>query len=356
MHWDLFCHVIDNLGDVGVCWRLASDLATRGEAVNLYIDDPSPLRRLAPMGAAGVEIRRWSECAQRRPPADAVIEAFGCNPPLAYLEDLAAVTTPRPCWINLEYLSAEGFVERAHGLPSPQQLGPTRGWVKYFFYPGFSSRTGGLLREPGLLQRRAAFQRDAWLRGQGWTRHPEERVVTLFSYANGAIPALIDRLAPDPTLLMVPQGPAQDSVRGLLGPALTRGALRAVAMPWVSQAEFDHLLWSADLNFVRGEDSLVRALWAGSPFVWQIYPQADGAHHRKLQAFLDAWLLGPTVAVSASIRQLFDLWNAGNSRPTPTLELPVMRPWMDTVQAWRGRLADQEDLTSQLLRFVAQKR
>ena len=31
MLWDLFCRVIDNHGDLGVCWRLARDLAARGE-------------------------------------------------------------------------------------------------------------------------------------------------------------------------------------------------------------------------------------------------------------------------------------------------------------------------------------
>jgi uncharacterized repeat protein (TIGR03837 family) len=354
MRWDLFCHVIDNLGDAGVCWRLASDLAARGEAVTLVIDDPGPLRFMAPGGAPGVEVLRWSEVAQRRPPPDVVIEAFGCNPPRAYIEDLAALPS-RPCWINLEYLSAEGFVERAHGLPSPQSFADARPWVKHFFYPGFSERTGGLLREPGLLQRRAAFGRDEWLRGRGWPRSAEEQVVVLFSYANAAIPALVDRLRLEPTLLLVPQGPAQNSVRGQLGAALTRGALRAVALPWISQVEFDALLWSADLNFVRGEDSLVRALWAGAPFVWQLYPQADDVHHRKLRAFLDAWLRDPPDAMSASIRRLFEAWNAGNSAPVSPLQWPALDSWRGRVQAWRGRLAGQDDLTSQLVRFAARK-
>lgn len=354
MRWELFCHVIDNLGDVGVCWRLASDLAARGEAVTLAIDDPAPLRWLAPAGASGVDVRRWSEIAQRHPP-DVVIEAFGCNPPRAYLEQLAAHER-RPCWINLEYLSAEGFVERAHGLPSPQHVGSPRAWIKHFFYPGFSQRTGGLLREPGLLQRRAAFRRDEWLQVQGWARRPDAQVVVLFSYANAAIAALVERLASEPTLLLVPQGPAQDIVCGLLGPAMTRGAMHAIALPWVSQAEFDHLLWCADLNFVRGEDSLVRALWAGAPFVWQIYAQADGAHLRKLQALLDAWLGDAPDAVSAAIRRLFDAWNTGNSAPVPALQWPSLDSWAARVRTWRERLAGQDDLTSQLLRFVAQKR
>ncbi len=96
-------------------------------------------------------------------------------------------------------------------------------------------------------------------------------------------------LAARPTLLLVPQGPAQQLVRHVLGPSLQLNALRALLLDWLPHAQFDRLLWSADLNVVRGEDSLVRALWAGAPFIWQLYPQHDGAHRRKLQAFLERW-------------------------------------------------------------------
>ena len=66
-------------------------------------------------------------------------------------------------------------------------------------------------------------------------------------------------------------------------------------LPWLTQADFDHLLWACDLNFVRGEDSLVRAAWAGAPFVWQVYPQHDGAHAAKVEALLAGMAAPPDV-------------------------------------------------------------
>lgn len=325
--WDVFCRVIDNFGDVGVCWRLARDLAARGKAVRLVIDDASALAWMAPEGAARVEVLPWPGPADV---ADVVIEAFGCDPPAAYVQAMAAA---RPVWINLEYLSAEPYVERSHGLPSPQRDGQR----KWFFYPGFTARTGGLLREPGLIEQRAAFDHEAWLRGQGCARRTGERAVSLFCYDNPALDTLLDELAAAPTLLLVPPGPAQRR-------ATARGALRVMPLPYLPQPAFDHLLWSCDINFVRGEDSLVRALWAGAPFVWQAYPQHDGAHHAKVLAMLDS--AQPPSAAAA-------LWRAWNALPGATwpglagFEDPA--PWL----AWRERQRAVPDLTAQLLAFAA---
>jgi len=330
--WDVYCRVIDNLGDAGVGWRLAAGLAARGQRVRLVIDDASPLAFIAPQGAAGVEVLPWPGPAVA---GDVVIEAFGCDPPPATVAAMAQRPQP-PAWINLEYLSAEPYVERSHGLPSPQWQGPGRGLTKWFFYPGFTPGTGGLLREGGLLAERDAFDRAAWLREQGIDLRPGERAVTLFCYANASLPALLDDLARRPTRLLLTPGPAQQQVT--TAPA----GVRMHRLPWLTQAGFDRLLWASDLNFVRGEDSLVRALWAGAPFVWQAYPQHDGAHAEKLMALLQAWQAPPAVAA---------LWQAWNGlRP----EWPGLPPsWAAQTRAWRQAQAAQPDLVTQLIAFVA---
>ncbi len=331
--WDLYCRVIDNLGDAGVCWRLAADLAARGVAVRLVIDDASPLAWMAPGGAPGVTVQPWPGTGE---PGDVVIEAFGCDPPPAALAAMAARPVP-PVWINLEYLSAEEWVERAHGLPSPQASGLT----KWFLFPGFTPRTAGLLRESGLLTRRAAFDGRAWLAAQGWPAMADERIVLLFDYANPLLPALRDDLARSPTLLLVPQGPAQAAVAGWGHTP----DLRVQPLPYVSQADFDRLLWSAGLNFVRGEDSLVRALWAGAPFVWQAYPQHDGAHHAKVDALLAR--IGAPPAVAA-------LWRAWNGAPGAAWPgLPPAAAWQPALARAGAALAVQDDLVTQLLAFAA---
>lgn len=352
MLWDIFCRVVDNLGDAGVCWRLSSDLAARGETVRLWIDDPAPLTWMAPDGCEGVTVMHWTDAVPEAGPGDVVVEAFGCDPPEAFVARMARRALP-PAWINLEYLSAEPYVERCHRLPSPQTSGPGAGLVKRFFYPGFTPATGGLLREPGLLQTQAAFDRDTWLADHGIERRGAETVVSLFCYAQAPLDRLLDALAGTPTLLLAAHGTAAQATRTLLGKSGTRGALRVVELPLLTQTGYDRLLWSCDLNFVRGEDSFVRAQWAGAPFVWQIYPQHDGAHAAKLEAFVALFLADADTTTAGACRELFAAWNGLGPWPAA---LPDTARWTPHCRHWRDRLRGQTDLGSQLIAFAQEAR
>ena len=357
MPWDLFCRVVDNFGDIGVCWRLAADLAARGVAVRLWTDDASALAWMAPdrtVANPGVELRRWDEAAASPPePGRVVIEAFGCDPPPAFVARMAALPRP-PVWINLEYLSAEAHVERCHRLPSPQFSGPGAGLAKHFFYPGFTPATGGLIREPGLLERQLAVDAEAWRAAQGWPARPGERTVSLFCYPSAPVAQLIDRLAQRPTLLLATAGAASAAVRAALGPCLQRGALRAVVLPWLSQPDYDRLLWGCDLNAVRGEDSLVRAMWAGRPFLWQAYPQSDGADAVKLEALLDRVAGGRhPLRDDSPEASLAAWWRGWNGMALLPEGLPDdLAGWRRLAVDWRARLVAQGDLVSQLKSFV----
>ena len=349
MRWDLFCRVVDNYGDAGVAWRLAADLASRGEMLRLWIDDPSPLAWMAPQGASGIEVLHWTDAPPAAAPGDVVIEAFGCELPPEFVAAMAR-RDPPTVWINLEYLSAEDYVERSHGLRSPQQFGAGAGLEKWFFYPGFTPATGGLLREPDLAARLAAFDRPRWLASRGASPRPGERVVSLFAYDNPGLDRLVARLGDAPTLLLACPGPTQHRLAGLDRPA----GLRVVALPWLGQREYDELLWSADLNFVRGEDSFVRAQWAGRPFVWQVYPQHDAAHAAKLDAFLRRF--ESAAATGGGVEGLRGLWQAWNGLgPWPTA-LPDFQGWEAAARRWRDALLAQDDLAARLLRFVAARR
>jgi uncharacterized repeat protein (TIGR03837 family) len=360
LRWDIFCRVIDNFGDLGVCWRLACDLAARGQVVRLWSDDVSALAWMAPHGAPGVEIKVWTTPLHMAgiAPGEVLIEAFGCEIDEAFISGYAKrlSTTGQKCaWLNLEYLSAEDFSARCHGLPSPVMRGPGRGLTKYFFYPGFTTDTGGLLREADLLTRQGRFDRQAWLTAMGvpWQ---DKRLVSLFCYEPAGLGDLLRKLAHDaqPSCLLVTPGRASAAVSAeierlnVLDPLWNRHqALSFFYLPSLSQVEFDHLLWVCDMNFVRGEDSLVRALWAGKPLVWHIYPQHDGVHEHKLDAFLD-WLQAP-----ASLRAFHRHWN-GLAAPDPAFpDVPFeSERWQDCMAQARVKLLEQEDLSTQLLRFI----
>ena len=385
LQWDVFCRVIDNFGDIGVCWRLAAQLAAQGHRVRLWVDDASALQWMAPGGCAGVEVRPWHAPppGPDEPPPDVMVEAFGCEIApefIAYSAFQASARGPehsKPVWINLEYLSAEDYVERNHRLPSPILSGPAAGWTRWFFYPGFTPATGGLLRESDLMDRRAAFDREAWRAdhraafGLGEDA-PGTRWVSLFCYEPAALPELLHQCEAVPTQLLVPPGrPAaavQAAVRSAVGEAgektgdqaggpiaaqgssIQRGQLSISYLPHRPQPAFDAMLWASDFNAVRGEDSLVRALWAGQALVWHIYPQHDNAHHDKLHAFLD-WLQAP-----ASLRQFHATWNGLDAAPLQWPDDATLAEWTLCIRNARSRLLTQDSLVTQLLGFVAEKR
>ena len=374
LQWDIFCRVIDNFGDIGVCWRLATQLAGQGQRVRLWVDDASALAWMAPQGCPGVEVRDWHAPPPGAQEAltDVMVEAFGCEIAPEFIAGTAQQASARgqkPVWINLEYLSAERYVERNHRLPSLLSSGPAQGWTRWFFYPGFTAATGGLLHEPDLMQRQEAFDVAAWRNAHAHPSLPVPagaagaavRWISLFCYEPTALPQWLQlcEVASTPThLLVAPGRPAHavqqalgiSSENALQGTTDKRGQLYISYRTPCPQAAFDEMLWACDLNAVRGEDSLVRGLWAGKALVWHIYPQDDDAHHAKLQAFLD-WLQAP-----ASLRQLHNTWNGLDDLPLQWPDDDTLREWTACVQAARARLLMQDNLVAQLLGFVMEKR
>ena len=134
--------------------------------------------------------------------------------------------------------------------------------------------------------------------------------------------------------------------------------VRVQPLPWLSQPDYDRLLCACDLNFVRGEDSFVRAQWAAKPFVWQIYPQHDGVHAGKLDAFLQRHLAAADPSLAPEIRGWMLAWNglATPGRTALPTHLPGLDTWQGHTQVWRDGLLTQRDLLSQLLDFVSEKR
>jgi uncharacterized repeat protein (TIGR03837 family) len=125
-------------------------------------------------------------------------------------------------------------------------------------------------------------------------------------------------------------------------------------MPPLAQADFDRLLWSCDLNFVRGEDSLVRAFWAGAPWVWQAYRQQDGAPRAKIEALLDLFLADAPPALARRLRRLFAAWN-GLGGSAPGAWRASTRPNGQPMPDAGATASPPLDLTSQLMAFVASK-
>jgi hypothetical protein len=342
---DIFCAVIDNYGDAGVCWRLACQLAsTHAWQVRLWIDQPAVLEQLAPAQPQHPVTRlHWQADSAPGEPADVVIEAFACQLPAAYVAAMAQ-RPQKPVWLNLEYLSAEDWVGACHGLPSPHPQLPL---VKHFFFPGFTPGTGGLLRE-GDYAVPPAPTFDGPLD------------ISLFCYANPALPGLLSTWAAgaQPIHCQVTAGFPQQQVAGWLGEPFSAGdcvqrnALQLQALPFLPQTAYDALLQHCQLNFVRGEDSLVRALWAQRPLVWQAYPQSEDSHLPKLAALLERH---DQELDAASRRAQRDFWQAWNTDGDCAAAWPAFADALPALarQApdWAQRSAATGDLVTNLVKF-----
>jgi uncharacterized repeat protein (TIGR03837 family) len=375
--WDIFCTVIDNFGDIGVTWRLARQLADEHRLpVRLWVDDLAAFQRIRPeidpqratQTLAGVEIRHWTSPLPDIAPGEVVIEALACDLPDEFVARMAA-RQPKPVWLNLEYLTAEDWAMGVHGLPSPHPRLPL---TKYFFMPGYGPGSGGLTREAWLPERRDAFQANPDARAAFWGKlglpgHTAgELRLSLFSYENAALPGLLDAWASSkmPVRALVPAGKSLPEIAIWFGltavpepsAQLEQGMLTLHVLPMLELDDYDRLLWACDLNFVRGEDSFVRAQFAKRPMVWQAYRQEDGAHFAKLEAFLDLYCDGMEPELAAITR---DAWRAWNRESDFTPHWPALRKTLPGLgrhaEMWCDHLAEQSDLASNLLIFCKKK-
>jgi len=339
-HCDIFCRVIDNFGDIGVCWRLARQLSAEyGWQVRLWVDDLQVFARLRPaldpqkdrQTVDGIVIAHWrcdaAQALGHEALADVVIEAFGCDLPEDYLSAMAQ-RTKRPVWINLEYLSAEAWVADFHLQPSPH---PRHALLKTFFFPGLLPGTGGVLQERTLNRDRRHFLQASdqtaptglWSALGMAAPPPDATRISLFGYENRALPALLGawREGAEAIVCVVPESRISNDVARFLGRAafpagtvVQAGQLTVQSVPFMDGALYDRLLWACELNFVRGEDSFVRAQWARRPLVWHIYPQADAAHLPKLDAALTCYGAGLAHEAQAAQTTFWHAWNAGDAR------------------------------------------
>jgi uncharacterized repeat protein (TIGR03837 family) len=343
---DLFCQIVDNLGDIGVMWRLARQLTQeKGWHIRLWVDKLEQFKRieraidahLPRQTCQEIEVYQWLDPWVPVTPHPIVIAGFSCALPDEYVKQLAG--HPSSIWLQLEYLSAEDWIDSFHGLHSQRNdtLKPL------FFFPGFTERTGGLMREHGLLEQRNQWQisqqRGPWLAALGVNVGEPVKLVSVFTYPHAPLQLLIHQLRQtgERFHLLIPSGQSMPSCPE--GEQVTWQAIE-----FLNQPEYDKLLWSCDLNLVRGEDSFMRAIWAGKPMFWQIYPQTDGAHHAKL----DAWL--KRSCTSAPVASAMHEWADGklNTDLSPHLTGPGWENWQQTSATWCHELAQQSDLATRL--------
>ncbi len=309
----LTCKVIDFFGDIGVAWRIAKQLKVDFNIeVHLLVDDLVTTKRLIPsidltlhkQMINGINICHCDfseDSTSLPPPPDFVFNLFNIDLPHSYK---TLIKRKKSKYIAIEYLSAEPWVDNFHLKPS---IDPQSGLIKTYFYPGFTNQTGGLIREKGLFLRREAFDqfgRKKLIQSLGGD--PNLYSISLFYYPIQKIEVFLDVIdhIKKPAQFFIPQ-----YLFDLLKLKNNYQFIHIIPYPFLNHDDFDNLLWSCDLNFVRGEDSWTRAIWAGKPFIWQPYIQENNIHLIKLKAFLKRYCEACDQDLSEILIKMHDDWS-----------------------------------------------
>ena len=372
----VFVRVIDNYGDAGVGWRLSCLLAEYLHMhVRLWIDDTDALNKLvpAPEQQTQITIEAWQGDAMMQQQLSAaadpvlVIETFGCELPPQVLERMGQC---RPLWLNWEYLTAEDWAVGLHAMSSLQP----NSLEKYFWFMGIDADSGGLLREPDYLAEREKFRQQpqlqqAFRQEYGLPLQHTGQLWLVFAYTSGqwAQWMAMWQQADTPVTLWLAGGQVIESLRAakLIAPEELQqegdicelGNVTLVRIPFVPQAAFDRLLWLADAAIVRGEDSFVRALWAGLPFFWHIYRQDDDVHLQKLHSFWFKAMQGWPAELRQAFTVLSDDLNGAGAVSSLKREQAWQylcahwQSWVKSAAAWSEMLHGQDNALEKLARF-----
>jgi uncharacterized repeat protein (TIGR03837 family) len=369
MRLDIFCRIVDNFGDIGVCWRLSQQL-TREHSfqIRLFIDELKIASNIIPnlnclletQIINNIEICTW-ESAKTTEPANIAIETFSCGLPAKYLSSLPADSV----WVNLEYLSAESWVADFHARNSNNTRPP-----RQFFFPGFTEATGGLIRESDIFQKNQSIANNQQLQINFLKslnlQLTDELKISLFCYPHAPILDLLNAMAESKQTIncYVPVSGILPSIIEFFnlddieaGIKVSKKNLNLYVVPFLSQSDYDKLLSLCDINFVRGEDSWIRAIWSAKPFIWQPYFQTENTHFTKLNAFLDLFYANCEPHAKQAIYEIHSSWLAGN------VTTQIWQNYLDNfhsiklfTQHQSSQLASQADLASKLVIFLQKVR
>lgn len=302
---DIFCEIIDNFGDIGVVYRISKELKKIFQNVRIRI----VLNRLEEFKAINKKVKDVDyqeidglicvtekyvkENMESFGVSDVFIEAFGCNVPEEYVK---AAKENSKLWINLEYLSGEKWIEDFHLCES---LIDSKTLKKIFFMPGFSEKSGGVIIDSGFLERMKFGKEN---RDEVFKKYfkdfdlKDKFIGTVFSYEKN-FENLLETLKnyEKETVLLLMGEKTQKSFSEILKKNLTEdygnivkyGKITMIYSDFFSQEEYEEIISASDFNFTRGEDSFVRGIILGKPFMWHIYLQEEKAHMDKIKAFTE---------------------------------------------------------------------
>ena len=281
---DIFCEVVDNYGDVGVAYRLAREFKRiyPDKKLRFIINQMEEINLIKK--SDDIEIVSYKDISKIESSADLILETFGCEIPKEYMDK--ALENSKLI-INLEYFSAETWVDDFH-LQESFLGGKLK---KYFFIPGLSEKSGGVLLDNEFLERKKKVEenKEYYLEKFG-INEKYDLIGSVFSYERN-FDSLIEELKKldKKILLLTLSEKTQKNFIKYFDNNNNYDKIKIVKLPFFTYDKYEELLALCDFNLVRGEDSFARALLLEKPFLWHIYPQEENTHIKKLEGFLEKY-------------------------------------------------------------------
>ena len=270
---DIFSRFIDNYGDISIPLRLAHGLfIDHSVTSNVFLTSNELTQKILDKNLfnENINIIDIDKMDNNFLPNTNIVTIFDTQLPISY----EAKLTSKNLLINYEYFSAEQWVDDFHLRESINKK-----YKKIFYIPGVGEHSGVPIfgiNDKGLYRPESL----------------DTKTINFFCYFNENIEASVKVLRTN--------FPQYDSV---LHDRFDKDKSRGKNL--LSFNDFDQALSNSLINFVRGEDSLIRAILAGSPFIWQPYIQENGLHVTKLNAFLDHYF----ISLPPQLREIFLIWN-----------------------------------------------
>lgn len=328
----ILCKVIDNFGDIGVVYRLCRSLTDVDSSlkINLVISELETFKKMAGETFKNWNIFDWNDAetctkyfSENLPTV--ILQTFQCGLPdwldeIIYRKEFE--DSGKLCKIlNIEYLTAEKWADDFHCLKGATRSKNVR---KYFFMPGFTKKTGGLILDKNFTSS---------LSDSHFRKTIIENLAKTVSFSENEFNILVFSYPKDFTFffeaindfsnkcskkihIFVAQGVGLESFKKTENEYKNKNFLVSY-LPYLKQEVWDAFLCSMDFLFIRGEDSFARATLSGVPFLWNIYQQDEEFHLVKLKAFLNllecqkidemSWLYNRNFEVECGT-EVFDAW------------------------------------------------
>lgn len=309
---DIFCSIIDNFGDIGVAYRFAKEFKNKNPhcRTRLFVDKMEVFRGICHFIDTSKAVQEHEsityvnssvvdrDFVEKDGVADVLVEMFACEIPEIVMDH---AFTKSKLLINLEYLSAEDWVEGYH---LKESLLPRGTLKKYFFMPGFTTNTGGLILNPELEKNRSELSAKRFdflnkiLNSFGRQIDTTENCLfgSVFTYLRNFNNFIRDLSKIDKDVYLFVFG--EKSKEGILSSPtkftvestdtnyIKFKNINILMMPFLEQNRYDSLLCHCDFNLVRGEDTLARAVLSAKPFIWNAYLQDNKYQKVKVEALL----------------------------------------------------------------------